>query len=244
MKKLRFYIINIFVFLISFDALAQECVVLLHGLGRRSFSLNKIENALKNEGFKTLSIDYESRLLGVEYISKNLIYPKILDLDHNCNCSKIHFVGYSLGGIITRYIIKNNKFDNLGRVVLIATPNSGSEYASVIKKYDFVKYFLGQTIEDLSKDSVIMRSIPEEVNYETGVISANFTLNFLSRFFILKDECDGTVTVESTKIRGMKDHIIIPSTHSLIIFNQKAIDNVVSFIKNGFFDKENDVMPF
>ena len=51
------------------SAQASECVVLLHGLGRSSMSMNRMERKLEHAGFETANIDYPSREHTVEELA-------------------------------------------------------------------------------------------------------------------------------------------------------------------------------
>ena len=53
---------------------------------------------------------------------------------------------------------------------------------------------------------------------------------------ILPGPDDGKVTVERTKLQGMKDHIIMPLPHSLMPQSEKAAQQVIHFIQKGYFN--------
>ena len=56
--------------LMSAGSLANECVVLLHGLARTSLSLNTMQEALQEAGYTTANIDYPSREYAIEELAK------------------------------------------------------------------------------------------------------------------------------------------------------------------------------
>ena len=52
---------------------------------------------------------------------------------------------------------------------------------------------------------------------------------------LIPGDDDMTVSVEETKLPGMKDFIQIRGQHSLLLLQQEVADNVISFLKDGVF---------
>jgi hypothetical protein len=50
-----------------------ECVILLHGLGRTSRSLNKMADALQAAGFRPVNLDYPSRKKTIQELALETI---------------------------------------------------------------------------------------------------------------------------------------------------------------------------
>ncbi len=84
------------------------------------------------------------------------------------------------------------------------------------------------------KDSYIHSMLKQKVDYDLGIIAGRGGFSILSHFIIGKDN-DGTISIESTKLEGMKDHIIIPAQHSLVLFFQYTARKVLSFLRDGMF---------
>lgn len=221
-------------FILSIEvAMAAECVVLIHGFGRSSFSMSKISHNLQANGYKTINIDYPSRKYTLNDLINNHITPQIDDkID---NCSKIHFVGYSMGGIITRYILEHHRPENLGKVIFLGTPNSGAEVVNVLGKYKWFKKLFGPAVQQLAIGSSFWDQIPNNVDYESGVISGNFSINPITSLFMIKGDDDGTISVESSKIEGMKEQLVLPVTHKMLLNSQRVVEEIEHFIRKGQF---------
>lgn len=226
---------GIILLLIPYSAMANELVILLHGLARSSHSMDKIQERLEDEGYATLNISYPSLKYSIKDQVEINIWPQIEANIAKGNYSKVHFVGYSLGGLISRYIVENYSIANLGNIVQIASPNQGSDLAFALKNGHWYKKLFGPAGQDLAKGSPFIASLNKKVDYSLGVIAGTMTLNPITSIFMLDGKDDGTVTLKSTEIAGMKEHIKIHSSHTLILRHEQTIENVVSFLKSGNF---------
>ena len=71
---------------------------------------------------------------------------------------------------------------------------------------------------------------------ELGVIAGN---RWLNPFFLpwFKGESDGTVSVASTRLAGMRDHIVMPHSHTGIIARGAVAAQVLHFLREGKFNR-------
>lgn len=121
---------------------ASDCVILLHGLSRTEHSLSKMERALSDSGYVVINNTYPSSKYDIETLAEDVISNSIKE----CSPSKkIHFVTHSLGGILVRQYLSSNSVDNLGRVVMLAPPNKGSEVTDKLKDNFAYKMINGPT---------------------------------------------------------------------------------------------------
>ena len=213
-----------------------DCVVLLHGLARTARSMDKIEVAFEAHGYRVANVDYPSRDNSIEQLSK-LAVDRGLEMCGRRAGGKIHFVTHSLGGIIVRYYLANHALPNLGRVVMLAPPNNGSEVVDNLIGIPGFKRFFGQAVSQLGTSAAGIPSKLGPVNYPLGIIAGTSTINPILSSFIPGPD-DGKVSVESTKLDGMVDFIEIPASHPFIMRNNAAIAQVVEFISTGAFAHE------
>ena len=209
-----------------------DCVVLLHGLARTSSSMKKLVAPFEQLGHQVVNVDYPSRKKPVEELS--ILAVKELGYENCNNGDTVNFITHSMGGILLRYYLEYNSIAQLGRVVMMAPPNHGSEVVDKLRKVPGFKLMNGAAGLQLGTDD---NSIPKNlgsVNYELGVIAGNKTFNLLLSQFLPNPD-DGKVSVASTKVEGMSDHITLPVTHTFMMKSKPVIEQTVHFITEGSF---------
>jgi len=215
---------------------APECVVLLHGLARTEKSLLKLERHLGNKEFCVVNIGYPSREKTIQELSVDVIQTAIEQCS-TFDAIKIHFVTHSMGGILVRYYFEHNEVPNLGRVVLLSPPNSRSEVVDKLSDTRIFRWINGPAGEQLGTKPGSLPKTLGAPNYEVGIITGAKTINpILSLLIPGKDE--GKVSVESAKLRGMKGFLVVHKTHSFIMNDEKVLEQVTAFIKNGIFNRD------
>lgn len=209
----------------------RESVILLHGLARSSRSMRRLEKTLQQAGYHTANINYTTTSGSIESLSETVI-PTALALTEQSDT--VHFVTHSLGGILLRYFLTQHEIAGLGRVVMLAPPNRGSQVVDWLRHYRLFQHMLGPAASQLgtTPDSLVNQLPPAPC--ELGIIAGSRAVNLLFSPFLPKPN-DGTVSVENTKLADMRDHITLPATHPLIMRNKQVIQQVLAFLKSGQF---------
>lgn len=216
----------------------REAVILLHGLARTSTSMNKMQEALEDEGFKTCNIDYPSTQHRISILAQEHIVPKIKACVGNID-SSIHFVTHSMGGILVRYFAKHALISPMGRVVMLSPPNQGSEIVDALGDTWFFEFINGPAGKELGTDTGSMPLRLGPANFEVGIITGSRSINLILSLMIEGSD-DGKVSVERAKLEGMKDFMVLPSTHPFIMRNEKAIAQTIYFLNHGVFKKNEN----
>ncbi len=219
----------------------QEWAILLHGLCRTSRSLVPMERALTAAGYRVLNVDYPSRTATIEALSEAAIGRAVAECQLH-RPVKIHFVTHSLGGILVRSYLARHTVPSLGRVVMLGPPNQGSEVVDKLGAWWFFRKLNGPAGSELGTDN---NSPPNQIgpaNFCAGVIAGDRSINWINSWLIPGPD-DGKVSVARTKLAGMTDHLILHTTHPLMMRNRTAIRQTLHFLRHGRFAAGENVAP-
>lgn len=218
---------------------ARDGVVLLHGLCRSDTSMKKMEAALLKSGFYVENMSYPSRVASVEKLSDGVM-KRVMENKELGKCRQIHFVTHSMGGILVRSYLQRHDFPKLGRVVMLGPPNQGSEVVDKIGGWWSFRKLNGPAGNELGTDTNSTPNRLGPVDFELGVIAGDRSINWINSCMI-KEKDDGKVSVERTKVEGMKDHIVIHATHPYLMKNRDVIENTIRFLRTGAFSETTNV---
>lgn len=220
-------------FLLVFSNSVQaSCVILLHGLARTNSAMEPLENALKEEGFLPINEGYPSREYPIEQLAEIAIRPA---LEKCPKGEKVNFVTHSLGGILVRQYLSRHDVANLNRVVMLGPPNQGSEVVDELRDVPGFHFINGDAGMQLGTDELSIPSTLGKANFDVGIIAGTSSINWILSSLIPGTD-DGKVSIESTKLDGMNDHIEMPVTHPFMMKNDRVIAQVVNYLKNGSFE--------
>jgi len=208
-----------------------DVVVLIHGLGRTKLSMVPIAVAARMRGHRVINWQYPSRRRTIaEHVDAFArdVAPRLRNARH------VHFITHSLGGIIVRQFLATHPLENIGRVVMLAPPNRGSEVADVLDRRPLLRVVMGKPGRELGTSAASVPNRLPSATFPLGVIAGTRSANPLFSRWIAGPN-DGKVAVARTRCDGMRELLVVARTHTFMPWSPDVIASAMRFVELGSF---------
>lgn len=215
----------------------RHLVLLLHGIFRSKDSFGPMTRALRRAGYEAEPINYPSTRRPLEEHAEQI--ERVLD--RATHATRVSFVCHSMGGIVARVLLGRQgawrQRIRPHRLVMIATPNRGAEIAEHVWSTGAIaKMGSGPALRQLHRDRIGDIPMPD-IPFATIAGSRGTPEGFNP---LLPGDDDMTVTVESTRLPGAEDELVVRATHTFVMVKPEVVVAVLRYLKTGRFHFEDD----
>jgi hypothetical protein len=121
---------------------------------------------------------------------------------------------------------------------MLAPPNQGSEIVDRLQGWRLYRWLNGPAGLQLGTgpeaEPVALGPLPD--NVDVGVIAGDFSWNPLLSACI-EGANDGKVSIARTHVDGERDHVVVRSSHTWIMWRRTTVQQVLAFLREGSFRK-------
>lgn len=199
-------------------------VILVHGLWVPAVVMTPLAARLGAANYRCHLFSYRGRARPMEaHIERLARYAR--------GIGPAHFVGHSLGGLVTVETLQRHRDVELGNAVLLGTPLRGNFAGRRLARLGWGQWLLGETQELWAEGRDEGWTRPEPL----GAIAGTLPMGLGRLLGALPGPNDGVVSVEETRIDGMRDHIALNVGHSGMLLSARVAAQTRAFLEHARF---------
>jgi pimeloyl-ACP methyl ester carboxylesterase len=202
-------------------------VILVHGLWFGAWSLRLLARRLRQAGFEPRRFHYRTTRADLDGHARDL-----RQFVGAVDSPVLHFVAHSLGGLVTLRMLAEQNGLPEGRVVLLGSPLGGSLAARKAAALPGAARLFGEVRAAL--ESGFDRLAPGR---ETGMIAGSRSIGLGLLVGGIGGSGDGTVAVDETRAVDLREHRVMPVTHTGMLFSKDVAREVEQFLLTGSFKR-------
>ena len=204
-------------------------VILVHGLWFGAWTMRPLARALRKSGYDVRRFNYRTTRGGLAAHARRL-----RGFAARSKHRQQHFVAHSLGGLVTLQMLADFRDLPPGRLVFLASPVHGSRVARKTRKIPGSRKLLGEVRSALESGFR-----PLTMKRDAGMIAGSKTIGLGMLVGGPGGPGDGTVSISETRLEGLKDHLVLPVTHTSILYSPEVASQAVHFLQTGGFMHPN-----
>ncbi|MCC6124006.1 MAG: alpha/beta hydrolase [Pirellulales bacterium] len=225
-----------------------KAVIVLHGICGTRLHMSKIGQYLETNGnYTVVNVAYPTTQREIAEHAKTL--AKIIDnLD---GIEEVNFVAHSMGNVVIRHYLNDLKAaeasnpgggpakqrPKFNRFVMLAPPNHGSGLARYFADNWVYKTVTGDSGRELGRDWSKLESHLASPDFEFGIIAGGKG-DGKGYNPLLAGDNDGVIGVETARLAGAKDFVVIPAMHHRVQHHSLALVYTLRFLKVGSFERK------
>jgi len=222
----------------SLPPMEGKAVIVVHGIVRSSKSFGKLKQALEEDGYTVIGLDYPSTRVTIQE-SAEYLHQVIESLE---GIDEIDFVAHSMGGLLVRTYLAEHCDHRIQRMVMLGVPNLGANMANRMQSNPLFRLIYGPAGQQLVEGPEgFIASLPTP-DFEFAIIAgARGTAEGWNP--LIEGDDDGTVELENTRLPGAADFMTVNQIHSFLMTNPEVIAATRRFLKTGALRENGEQEP-
>lgn len=204
----------------------------MHGLWVHGVIMEYLRRRIARCGYRAVSYSYPTMRLALDENAEGLAR-----FGRGVAAARRHFVGHSLGAIVILRLLERAPDACTGRIVLLGPPFGGSFCGERLARIPGGQRLLGRSV----REWLAQPKCAPSPHWEIGVIAGSLPVGL--GCLVAPDlprPNDGVVTVEETRVPGMRDHVVERVNHSGMLFSPAVARHVCDFLRRGAFAQRSD----
>lgn len=200
-------------------------VLLLHGIWNARAWVGPLAWRLRLQGFAVETFGYASVFGGPDVAVPQLIErlrdrgPRLL-------------VGHSLGGLVALEALRQVPELDVARVVCLGSPLCGSGTARTLADHGWAAA-LGRS------GGLLQHGLPAwQGRAEVGLVAGAIPHGLGCLMGAIGTASDGTVSLDETRLPGLRDHCVVAASHSGLVLSPVAARQTAAFLRHGRFERQ------
>jgi pimeloyl-ACP methyl ester carboxylesterase len=201
-------------------------IILVHGLWFGRMALSPLGRRLSGMGFSVRNFKYSA--------TSNCLDAHARELHRFArqkNVRRQHFLGHSLGGLVILRMLSEAGVQSPGRVVLLGSPLGGSTVVRKAGKLPGTSWLFGQIRSTLEQGFS-----SGSIQHEIGMIAGSRSLGLGLLVGGTDGPGDGTVGLHEARMDHMKQRLVLPVTHTGMLYSSDVARQSAAFLRKGHFE--------
>lgn len=213
---------------------APRLVLLIHGMHMKPFSMWSLAKRLRRAGLDVQAFSYPSVRGHLDVCAGALIDVIQAHAGQLKEGQRIALVGHSLGGLVAARALQLQPQLPVGDLVMLGVPYRGAQVAINLQYHHFGEMVVGKPLRQWINRRLDKAALPEHVRVYAIAGSKSKGLGRLVHRF--KGDNDGTVYVQESQVPGARDNLVLPVSHSGMLFSQEVADRLLSWLHQSTAD--------
>ncbi len=207
--------------------IAEQAVVLVHGLWMSRWSFAFIAKYLRNHGYQVYRFGYKTTTRPFDF---NI--EKLTAFVNSRKESTVHLVVHSMGGILSMRSLPMIR--KTGKLIMLGSPINGSRAARAMSEKKWSSWMLKYATEPLT-NGVVNPQVFRESYMIAGTSNSIGIARLVTK---LPEPNDGTVALDETQADWIDIHTTENTNHFRMLFHPKVKKRIAGFLTQTFTNEE------